>query len=154
MVIVSLTVRETYRVAYAGTAQVMIQDNDQSVRMDATDFEAAEPGTNTGEFTFTRFGTTNTAVPVFYVISGSASNGVDHVALANSCIIPAGSLTTTVVVTPLDDALVEGREQVTLTLQANAAYVLGATTTATVSVLDDEPMVWVTASRLPELKFQ
>jgi hypothetical protein len=147
VVIVSLTARETYRVAYAGTVQVVIQDDDQSVRVDATDFEAAEPGANTGAFTFTRFGTTNTAVQVLYVISGSASNGVDHFALANSCIIPAGSLAATVLVTPLDDALVEGREQVTLTLQANAAYVLGAATTATVSVLDDEPMVWVTASQ-------
>jgi hypothetical protein len=146
-VIVSLTARETYRVAWSGTAQVFIQDNDQNVRVDAADFEAAEPGTNTGEFTFTRFGTTNAAVQVFYTISGTASNGIDFALFSNSCNIPAGSLTATVLVTPLNDALVEGREQVTVTLQANAAYILGAATAATVFVVDDEPMVRLTASQ-------
>ena len=146
-VLASVTARETYRVAFPGTAQVMIQDNDQSVRIDASDFEAAEPGTNAGEFTFTRFGTTNTAVQIFYTVNGSAGNGTDYAAISNSIIIPAGSLTATLPITPLDDALIEGAELVTLTLSANAAYTLGAVTAATVTILDDEPMVSVVASR-------
>ena len=143
----SVTVRETYRVAFPGTAQVMIQDNDQSVRIDASDFDAAEPGTNEGTFTFTRFGTTNTPVQIFYTISGTAGNGSDYAAISNSIVIPAGNLTATLPIKPLDDALVEGAEMVTLTLSANVAYTLGAVTTATVTITDDEPMVSLVASR-------
>jgi hypothetical protein len=46
----------------------------------------------------------------------------------------------------LDDSLVEGPETVTLTLQSNPAYVLGSPTTATVTILDDEPMVSIVAT--------
>lgn len=144
---VSVTARETYRVAFPGAAQVMLQDNDQSVRIDASDFEAAEPGTNFGEFTFTRFGTTNTAVQIFYTISGNAGNGTDYATISNSFVIPAGNLAATLTITPLDDALVEAGETVTLTLQANAAYTLGAVTASTVMILDDEPSVSIVASR-------
>jgi hypothetical protein len=151
-IIVALTVRDTYRVAYPGTARVTIQDNDQNVRIDASDFEAAEPGTDPGEFTFTRFGTTNTPLQVFFTISGSAGNGSDYAAISNSFVIPAGSLTASLPLTPLDDALFEGREQVTLTLQANAAYTLATPTATTVTILDNEPTVSLTANvtEIPE----
>lgn len=146
-VLASVTARDIYRVAFPGTARVMVQDDDQSVRIDAGDFEAAEPGTNSGEFTFTRFGTTNMAVQVFYTISGSASNGVDYAAISNSIIIPAGSLNAIGSITPIDDAAIEGTEAATLTLQADAAYTLGASTAATVNILDDEPIVSIAASQ-------
>src|SRR5262249_18820009 len=115
------------------------------VRLDASDFEAAEPGTDPGAFTFTRFGTTNTPLQVFFTISGTASNGVDYVAISNSFVIPAGSLAAALPIIPLDDALVEGPEFVTLTLQSNPAYTLAAPTTATVTTNDDEPSVSITA---------
>ena len=65
---------------------------------------------------------------------------MDYVTLVNSFTIPAGSWTATLPVTPLDDALVEGPETVTLTLQSNPAYSLAAPTAATVTINDDEPM--------------
>lgn len=145
-VVVSLTVRDTYRVAYSSAATVLIQDNDQRVRVDAGDFLAAEPGADTGEFTFTRFGTTNTAVQVFFTVSGTAGNGLDYAALSNSFTIPAGRLSATLPVQPLDDLLREGPETVTLTLQNNAAYALDQPTTATVTLQDDEPMLTITAT--------
>ncbi len=144
-VIVSLTTSDTYRVAYPSAATVTIQDNDQRVWIDASDFNAAEPGTNPGEFTFTRFGTTNTPLQVFYTITGTAGNGVDYAAIPNSFVIPAGSLTGKLPIIPLDDSLVERSETVTLTLQSDAAYTLGSPTTATVTIQDDEPMVSLVA---------
>ena len=143
--IASLTVNDTYRVAYPSTATVTVQDNDQRVWFDASDFEAAEPGTNPGDFTFTRFGTTNTPLQVFYTITGLAGNGVDYAAIANSFVIPAGSLTAKLPIIPLDDSLVEGLETLTLTLQSQPAYTLGSPTTGTVTILDDEPMVSIVA---------
>ncbi|MCX6927081.1 MAG: hypothetical protein NT154_28325, partial [Verrucomicrobia bacterium] len=144
-VIASVTVRDTYRVSFSASATVMIQDNDQNVRVDASDLEAAEPGTDRGAFTFTRFGTTNTPLEVFFTISGTAINGVDYVALPNSFVIPAGSLAATLPVVPLDDQLVEGPEEVTLTLVGDSSYTLAAPTTATVTILDDEPMFRIVA---------
>jgi hypothetical protein len=145
-VVVSLTVSNTYRVMYPSSATVTIQDNDQRVRIDASDFTAAEPGTDTGEFTFTRFGTTNTALQVFFTISGTASNGLDYAAISNSFTIPAGNLSATLPILPIDDVLVEGPETVTLTLQSNAAYTISQPTNATVTIQDDEPMLTIIAT--------
>jgi hypothetical protein len=145
-VFVALTTRDTYRVAQPGQALVVMLDNDQSVRVNASDFTAAEPGTkDLGEFTFTRFGTTNGDVRVLFTLSGAASNGLDYVAPGSSFIIPAGRLSAVLPVVPLDDLLVEGPETVTLTVQPNAAYTLGAPTVAAVLIDDDEPMVTITA---------
>jgi hypothetical protein len=151
-VIVAMTARDTYRVAHPGTVTAMIQDNDQSVWIDASDFDAAEPGLDRGEFIFTRFGTTNTSVQVFFTISGTAGNGSDYASISNSFTIPAGSLTASLPITPLDDALFESREQVTLTLQANAAYTIATPNAATVLIRDDEPTVSLTANvtEIPE----
>lgn len=145
-VILALTVANTYRVVHPSSATVTIQDNDERVWLDASDFDAAEPGTNPGEFKFTRFGTTNTPLQVFFTIGGSAVNGADYPALANSYVIPAGSLSAKLPIVPLDDLLVEGPETVTLTLQAAPAYELGTPTTATVIIMDDEPMVSIVAN--------
>ncbi|MBW8863702.1 MAG: hypothetical protein JF609_02045 [Verrucomicrobia bacterium] len=142
-VIISLTEGNTYRVLYPSAATVTIQDNDQRVWVDASDFTAAEPGLDTGEFTFSRFGTTNTPVTIFYAISGTASNGVDYVRITNSIPIPAGSLTAKLAIVPIDDAIVEGPETVTLTLQTSANFTLGTPTNATVTINDDEPMLTI-----------
>ena len=148
--VADLTVLDTYRVSYPASAIVTIQDNDQRVRLDASDFTAAEPGTDPGEFTFTRFGTTNTDVQVFFTISGTAINGVDYVAISNSIIIPAGSLFATLPIIVIDDTLVEGPETVTLTLQPDPAYYLDTPSSATVIINDDEPMLTIAAT-VPEV---
>ena len=148
--VADLTVLDTYRVSYPASALVTIQDNEQRVRLDASDFTAAEPGTDTGEFTFTRFGTTNADVRVFYTISGTAGNGVDYVAIPNSIIIPAGSLFATLPIIVIDDTLVEGPETVTLTLQPDLAYYLDTPSSATVIINDDEPMLTIVAT-VPEV---
>ncbi len=145
-VVAALTVRDTYRVADPASAIVTIQDNDQNVRLDASDFVASEPGIDQGEFTFTRFGTTNAPLQVFFTISGTASNGADYVLIPNSVVIPAGRLSVKLPVIPIDDLLIEGPETVTLTLVANSAYSLGSSTNGTVTIMDDEPMLIITAS--------
>src|SRR5262249_49213632 len=108
-------------------------------------FVASEPGTNTGQFTFTRFGTTNAPVQVFFTISGTAINGLDYVALPNSVVIPAGSVSVTLPLIVIDDPLVEGPETVTLTLQSNSSYFLDTPSSATLTLQDDEPMLTITA---------
>src|SRR5258707_14152368 len=49
-------------------------------------------------------------------MGGSASNGVDYVALTGSVLIPTGALSARIIIQPIDDNLVEGTETVVLTL--------------------------------------
>jgi hypothetical protein len=144
-VILSLTDNQAYRVAYPSSATVTIQDNDQRVWIDASAFYASKYGPVPGEFTFSRFGTTNSAVTIYFTISGTASNGLDYAAIANSVVIPPGSLTTTLPILPLHNGIVEGPVTVVLTLQSNAAYQLGSPTKATVTIDDDMPMLRIFA---------
>ena len=52
-------------------------------------------------------------------------NGVDYVTLSGTVTIPAGATFVDVVVTPIDDTLVETYEYVTLTLSAGSGYQVG-----------------------------
>jgi len=54
-------------------------------------------------FTVHRFGATNNPVPVDYAIGGTASNGVDYVALPGSVTVAAGERSAQITVVPIDD---------------------------------------------------
>jgi hypothetical protein len=58
--------------------------------------------------------------------------------LDTSVVITIGSESTTVTVTPKDDTAEEGHETVILTLQADAAYSVGASDSASVTIQDDD----------------
>jgi hypothetical protein len=51
-------------------------------------------------------------------------------------VIPAGSATATVTVTPIADGVAEGAETVVMTLKAGAAYTVGTPSSATVTITD------------------
>lgn len=57
-----------------------------------------------------------TALTVQYRVGGTASNGVDYVALSGVVTIPANAMSAPIEIDPLDDNLVEGTESVILTL--------------------------------------
>jgi len=81
----------------------------------------ASEGTNAGSggtamFLVSRSGPTNANLIVTYTISGTASNGVDYLTLPHSVLIPAGHRSASIIVTPIDDLLVEKAETVVLSL--------------------------------------
>jgi hypothetical protein len=92
---------------------------------------------------FTRTGNTTSNLTVLFAISGSASNGLDYVALSNSVIIPAGAASAAITVRPSDDAVSEPAETVTLGLAGSSGYAMGASNTATVTIADDDPPLTV-----------
>ena len=57
----------------------------------------------TGTFTFFRDGPTNQTLNVFYLLGGTATNGVDYSKLGNWVMIPAGVRSNTVTVTPINN---------------------------------------------------
>ena len=73
-----------------------------SVTIKATDPFATWSG-DTGTFTVFRDGPTNEMLNVFYLISGTATNGVDYEKIGNWVMIPAGIRTNTITITPVDN---------------------------------------------------
>lgn len=109
------------------------------VTVTATDAAAAEVGPDPGTFEITRAGPTVSALTVYYSLGGTATNGADYVALPGSVTIAAGATTATVTVTPIDDTGYESNETATLVLSANAAYDVTSPSSATVTIVSDDP---------------
>ncbi|WP_367870897.1 beta strand repeat-containing protein [Luteolibacter sp. Populi] len=110
------------------------------VTLTATDAAASEDDLSTGTFTFTRGGPTTSDLTVGFSVSGTALAGSDYVAAGSNVVIPAGQASATVTVVPLDDALLEASETVALMLVASADYAMGVSTSATVTIADDESL--------------
>jgi uncharacterized protein YjiK/phosphodiesterase/alkaline phosphatase D-like protein/2',3'-cyclic-nucleotide 2'-phosphodiesterase (5'-nucleotidase family) len=107
----------------------------------ATDASAAELGTDTGTFRITRTGDTTNALSVSYTLTTGAGQAVaaDYTpALTGTATIAATQSFVDVTITPVDDFVLEGGETVALTLTDTVDYDLGATTTASVTITDDE----------------
>lgn len=123
-----------------------------TVTITATDASASEQGPDAGAFTVTRAGATgltNSPLTVNFTAGGTATGGADYAAVGTSVTIPAGAISHTVTVTPMDDAVVEqGGETVVLTLAANSAYTVGTPASAVVQIADNDttpPTVSLTA---------
>ncbi len=109
-----------------------------TVTVMATDANASEPGANTGTFTFTRTSSTASNLTVSYTVSGTAGAGADYTALSGTASFGVGESSIQVLVTPLDDAALEGDETVSVTLTANVNYLIGSPAQATVVIRDDD----------------
>jgi hypothetical protein len=125
----------------AGAATVTIADNDlPAVSIQATDPNASETGPDPGTITLTRAGDLAVALTVNYTISGSASAGDYTPALSGSIVFDAGVDSVSLVITPVDDALSELSETVTLTISASPGnYVIAGPDAATVTIADNDP---------------
>jgi hypothetical protein len=133
----TVTVTNEEDVSDEATMQVAVA---YPVTIAASDATASEDDLSTGTFTFTRSGPTTADLTVNFGVSGSAIAGSDYVVIGASVVIPAGQASATVTVTPLDDALLEPSETITLTLLPSASHALGASTSATVTLTDDESL--------------
>lgn len=99
-------------------------------------------GCGTGQLVFTREGSNlNVPVVVQYSISGSATPGLDYSAIPGNVVIPAGQTTVTVPVNILSDALLEGQENIIITL-ANGCSCLHP---QEILYINDLPQLQVTA---------
>ena len=99
---------------------------------------AAEAGLATGRLTVQRTGSTDEALLVHVTITGTATPGADYVPLPDTVTIPAGAESADIDVVPLDDALFEANETVTMSVAPDPAYLPGAPSSATVVVTSDD----------------
>jgi hypothetical protein len=112
----------------------------------ATIADASEAGIS-GTFRVTRpTGATNGAIPVYYTTGGSAKAGTNYVSIGTNTVIPDGSNSVDIVVTPINDPVSTTNETLTLTLAAGL-YVIGTPSTASMTISNFAPEdVTLTAS--------
>lgn len=135
-------------------ADVTLIDNDLPlVSLVAPDAKAGEPsGTNVnpGMFVIRREGVTTNALTILLSISGSATAGTDYTNFTSPVVLPIGSNFVTIPINPIHDTNYEGDENVILTLQTSAAYVIDTTAdSATVALADNDlPLVYFVGTDL------
>jgi hypothetical protein len=124
------------------SASVTIADNDINEVNVAIAANGAEQGGAPGSFTVSRTGIMDLPLTVNYSVSGTATPDSDYTALSGTVTIPAssgvGTNSALVSFTPINDALIEGDETVTLTISADAAYVIGVANTDTATLVDND----------------
>jgi hypothetical protein len=108
---------------------------------------ANEAGATPGSVTIRRDAVSNRSLTVAMFVGGSAAPGADYVAL-QPAVIPAGAAETTLFVVPMDDAVLESNETVTITLRAAAGYLVGSPSVATVTITSDDVAPDLTVSAL------
>jgi hypothetical protein len=113
-----------------------------TVQIVATDAVASEAGSNTARFTVVRNGETAAPLTVNIGYGGSATAGMDYSGNAASVIIPAGSVSQTITVTPAVDSAPEGNEQIVASIQPGAGYTVADPGTATATLLDRPFDTW------------
>ena len=127
------------------TALLNIVDNDTATVSVAPANNGNEAGPTSGQFTVTQTKTSSVDTVISYTVGGSATAGSDYTVLSGTVTIPAGSTTATISVPVIDDTLVEGPENVTVTLTAVTAGNVGvvldpapANVTASLLIIDND----------------
>jgi hypothetical protein len=96
------------------------------------------PATNTGRFEISRAVAAATSLNVNVSIAGTASNGVDYLALPTYVTIPANSNAASLLVVPTGSNLAFDPSTIVVSVLPDANYQLGNTTNATVMLIQYE----------------
>jgi trimeric autotransporter adhesin len=125
-------------------AELIIVDNDQKIQTRTFQPQAAEPGGRRGGVVVERLGTLRGELKVGLRYTGTATRGVDYVALPDTAVLSAGQGSVLLDVIPLPDAAVEGLETVGI-----AVGLLG--TPSQVSIVDATITLTPSLSSLTEV---
>ncbi len=139
-IVLNITPGATYKVLNDGSATLRLKDEDAGDRVMVSTWndgmaEAATP--DTGRFYFSRGGTAGDLV-VSYTVSGTAINGTDYDLLSGTITIPDTATGADLVVSPINDALLEGTETVTVTVVGGPGYGADLPASATLYLADNE----------------
>lgn len=129
---------------FAGEARALVEiiDDDSSlpvVKMTAVDDSGAEVGDDTLTLKLERNGPTTEALVVSIAYTGTATIGSDFTGPA-TVTIPAGSASTTFVLTPVNDTAIETTETIIASIAVNAAYLRDSISPSITCTLNDDDM--------------
>ncbi len=139
-IVVTITPDPAYRIYNDGTAILRLKDDDSGERvMVSTWNDSPSEAGATGRFYFSRAGTAGDLV-VNYAIFGTADSATDYTGLTGSVTIPDTLGGADVTITPINDALAEGTETVTVTVLPGAGYGVELPDSATLYIADNETL--------------
>ena len=125
---------------------VTIVEDDASVAFGAAVFNVSETVTTALIPVYRLGGTTGTVSVLASTTPGTATAGVDYVAVTNALLIFNPGITNLALVIPiLDDLLIEGSETIGLRLSNPTNAVLGSPNIAMVNLIDDDASILVEA---------
>jgi hypothetical protein len=132
------------RIRNAGTSGFVIADAVQFVRTTglplvniwATDATATRWGTEKGRFTISRSGSTNLPLSLTLNLTGTAVNGTDFQSIPTSMLLPAGTVSTNLIVMPFTNAQPVGTKILTVTISTNSTFTTGTLASATITIKD------------------
>jgi Calx-beta domain/PKD domain len=146
-IILSVTTGSGYVVGTPSSATVNLADDDRStVTIAANDPTASETAGNPGQFTITRTAPTNVTLTVNLTIAGTATNTTDFANVATTLAFAVNEVSKVINITPVDDGLIEGPEDVTISL-ASGSYDIGAASFGNVTIADNDnpPTVFISS---------
>jgi len=138
-----VTATMPFTIGTPDTDTVIIDDDDtEQVIITSADADAGEPA-NAGQLAIHIASGKPAAadITVDFEIAGTATNGVDYTNIASTAVIPAGSSSVTIPISVLDDDLVEGPENILITLQnltSAVLYNIGTQNNGAVTIDDDD----------------
>jgi hypothetical protein len=137
-----------YAIGAAASATVTITDNgDIPYASIAMIVGPAVEGGASGIFRVTNTGTGSGTITVNYAVSGTATNGTDYNALSGTLSVVKNA-TANITITPIQDAIAEGYETITITLLPDPAYSLALDASATMRLQEsDSPQVNVSGTK-------
>ncbi|WP_440106338.1 beta strand repeat-containing protein [Acidovorax sp. BL-A-41-H1] len=109
-----------------------------SVSMAVSPASVSEDGAANLTYTVTRSLNLSSPTVVNITTSGTATSGTDFTGGVATVTIPAGATTATIVIDPAVDGTVEPDETVILTVAAGTGYTVGAPSSATGTILNDD----------------
>jgi hypothetical protein len=108
----------------------------------ASDPDASEFGPNSSTFAITRTGATAIPLDLSLEISGGALNGTTYESIASAVTIPINAASATVILKPIPDHFPQGDRVATLSLIPSAAFNLGVSPSAVVTIHDTPADAW------------
>ncbi|WP_272481071.1 beta strand repeat-containing protein, partial [Microcystis aeruginosa] len=138
-VILTLAAGTGYTIGTTNAVTGTITNDDfPSITLAVSPSSVTEDGTTNLVYTFTRTGSTTSALTANYTVGGTATNGTDYTSIPTSVTFAANSSTATVTVDPTADTTVESDETVILTLTSGTGYTVGTTTPVTGTITNDD----------------
>ena len=126
-----------------------INDNDAATVSIAATTDGNETGPVAGVFTVSMTAPSATDTVVSYTVAGSAIGGSDFTPLSGTVTILAGNTSATIDVATIDDGLIEGSEDVSVTLtgivSGDPTIAIGGTSNAAINLVDNDAASWTIA---------
>jgi hypothetical protein len=132
-----------YSLGFEPTSQQFETNGQPNITLALSAATLTEDGTTNLIYTFSRTGSTTSALAVNYTVGGTATVGTDYTGIAatpatKTVTFAANSSTATVTVDPTADTSIESDETVVLTLAAGSGYIIGTTAAVTGTITNDD----------------